>query len=1799
MHTKSERRTGISMPRKRVARSLVSILVFGLIQTIIAPQMFYSQAQAATAGAGGCLSTVSDASASAVEVVNVANYCVLKFKFGNNSWTPPAGVMNIRILIVGGGGAGGSGRGGGGGAGGVYHNTNYSVASTTYSITVGNGGDANTSNKSGAPSVFGSTSINGGGAGGNWATDGVSTTGASGGGAGSNYSGANPNGGTFTAAIIDGVSVLGFGGGKCDTSAASSACNDTYRETGGGGGAGGVGKNGSGGTNQGAGGNSPDGGEGVTNDITGTSTYYGCGGGGASSLHYGEWNGGYKSAYRGSGGSSGCGDNTTGNGGTVTSLGYGTRATAGRANTGSGGGGDADAGGYNTSGVLNGTGAQNSLSGANGGTGVVIIRWVPLSLTSGTKSLTIAESQTVYLVATETTSGLSSTTRQWQYSMNSGSSWTNVSDGSGGTTTSYTSRQLGLVDSGIQYRCSTTVSDGTLSTTSYSTTWTVNVIVAPGSDTDTALTVSPSGGYAWAPDSPELDLSSAFTIEAWVYPTGFNTGNWSVILNKGLSYEIGIVSSDGVNGYWAYALSGYQGGSTLKTFAGVNSGVKVALNEWHHIAITRIALGDSVQMMVDGRYAYVGTADSATGTNIYNSNYPLVIGARSSTGETFTTAFQGKIDQVQIYSASLDQTEILKSVSRYDSTTASNLKFLYDFNEGSGSTIYNRVVGSTQNTNLTIVNGTTWSPVATIESTSALSGYRYVKFARTILTAGDKGWKTPSDVGRVTALIVGGGGGGGYNAGGGGSGGGIAYLKSAPISGFNKVIVGQAGAPSVGDSSFNVIIGGSKGGSSSFLTGSVVGGDPAGSNTGIGASSIYTNNTTSGSSQATNSGSGGRSAQSGAAPVGGVAGVSFSILGISETFSSGGSGGGGYGFSGALSVYGGGKGGDTSTAGSNGASGYGAGGGGGGLSSTTGGFGGNGVVIVRWLAVVKPVFTQPSNVFLTVGQVESFSVNMMADSATAGLTRTFRWESSTAGDAGPWVKVKEGTGYSNTFFAWTPVDTSTSGSTFLYRVIVTDSDTAGLYVQDTSTAVYATISPVILLTFKSTITKTVGASRTEIMTVAGGAPPLTYLLTPVHAFLSIDTSTATSPALLIADTATLGTYYETLTVSDSNSAIFTAPIKIVIVAPASFSGTGEQVDSSTVVYFDAGNSVSYGTAGTSNTWADISGATKNMAFSYNFGTTQTLLNGASRDLTGANPVQFMKNASCSKPAYSIDTVAALTFNGLNTCGYIQNVPYLAKYSVDLWVKRDGPQAGMRTALLANVYRSNGDDQNIIISWGGYYGDELSAGFTGDLTRYYTTSVVVPNLTWTHISVTYDGTTLRIVKNGDYANAGTLTKSMTWNTSKMDNGILFGLHAYGDTPTAASQDGFKGSISSIRIYSRPLSSAEILQNYNATKAKYLSSGNAKVIKKKFGLLYSDTYTVTAGAETLTATTTNTGITQIKWDTSTARSLKLTIQESLTVGTYYDTITVTDINGVSSILPISITISAGDTLTISVDTATVMVYNGKAATTYPKLIIKGLQGSDSITVSTKFSSVLYSETITVPTNADTYTVRGGDLTFISGALSNYAGVVYETSTLTILRAKQTPLNIFLYGGVVGAPFPIIPQGGSGTGTVTETLTGTSNIPGCSISNHTLFSTTTIQGFCEVRVVKNQDQNYFAETATVQMYFMLFTVDQPTGQGGGSTIGLTGKTTLTIDDTVTAIAPMITGFTLVGSTLTISGYGFGSAPVTVQFYRYVNASPNPTPYNSGQTIQVAVPSGASTGPVIVITTTGMAATDEVTIP
>ena len=244
---------------------------------------------------------------------------------GNTTFTltSPASI-SAQVLVVGGGGAGGSAYvGGGGGAGGAVFNSSFTIASGSYTVTVGAGGVRTTAGvgyvgPSGANSSFSSITGTGGGGGGSYASVAATNGGCGGGG---------PfNSGQF------GTGSQGGNGAPYGTDG-----NGGYNCGGGGGGMGGTAPTPSG--------VRPSGGAGATYTVAGTA-YTLAGGGGAGS----DGLGGLGQAGGGLGGNG----NNAGQ-----SASSGTDATA---NTGSGGGG--------------GGGNNGSLYGGAGGSGIVIIAYL-------------------------------------------------------------------------------------------------------------------------------------------------------------------------------------------------------------------------------------------------------------------------------------------------------------------------------------------------------------------------------------------------------------------------------------------------------------------------------------------------------------------------------------------------------------------------------------------------------------------------------------------------------------------------------------------------------------------------------------------------------------------------------------------------------------------------------------------------------------------------------------------------------------------------------------------------------------------------------------------------------------------------------------------------------------------------------------------------------------------------------------------------------------------------------------------------------------------------------------------------------------------------------------------------------------------------------------------------------------------------------------------------------------------------------------------------------------------------------
>lgn len=270
---------------------------------------------------------------------------------------------SVDFLVIGGGGAGGSGGSdqvgaGGGGAGG--YRTSYSTSggtpgtaesklslstSTSYTITVGAGGDGQNASSStgnnGSNSVFSTiTSVGGGGGG---STGGTGTSGATGGSGG----GANPyatSAGSFTAN-------QGYAGGK-----PLNTGNTSIAGGGGGGGASGLGSNASGTAFDATGGA---GGTGITSAITGSGVARAGGGGG------GAYTTSTTVTYNGGVGTSGGGNGASSLGGATVDTGSNRPGNPGTQNTGGGGGGAAGAG----------KAASIANKGGSGGSGIVVIRF--------------------------------------------------------------------------------------------------------------------------------------------------------------------------------------------------------------------------------------------------------------------------------------------------------------------------------------------------------------------------------------------------------------------------------------------------------------------------------------------------------------------------------------------------------------------------------------------------------------------------------------------------------------------------------------------------------------------------------------------------------------------------------------------------------------------------------------------------------------------------------------------------------------------------------------------------------------------------------------------------------------------------------------------------------------------------------------------------------------------------------------------------------------------------------------------------------------------------------------------------------------------------------------------------------------------------------------------------------------------------------------------------------------------------------------------------------------------------------
>jgi len=161
-----------------------------------------------------------------------------------------------------------------------------------------------------------------------------------------------------------------------------------------------------------------------------------------------------------------------------------------------------------------------------------------------------------------------------------------------------------------------------------------------------ALTFDGVNDYVTTPDVADLDLTSAMTLEAWVYPTSTLTDRDCAIIVKDYVYFLYANQSFFSN----HPCGGFVKSGTTRVVAAPTA---LALNTWTHLALTYN--GSTTILYVNG----VNVANQPDTGNIDTSTGPLRIGGDLTYGEYFP----GRIDNVRVYSRALSAAEIIANMN--------------------------------------------------------------------------------------------------------------------------------------------------------------------------------------------------------------------------------------------------------------------------------------------------------------------------------------------------------------------------------------------------------------------------------------------------------------------------------------------------------------------------------------------------------------------------------------------------------------------------------------------------------------------------------------------------------------------------------------------------------------------------------------------------------------------------------------------------------------------------------------------------------------------------------------------------------------------------------------------------------------------------------------------------------------------------------------------------------------------------------------------------------------------------------
>ena len=220
------------------------------------------------------------------------------------------------------------------------------------------------------------------------------------------------------------------------------------------------------------------------------------------------------------------------------------------------------------------------------------------------------------------------------------------------------------------------------------------------------------------------------------------------------------------------------------------------------------------------------------------------------------------------------------------------------------------------------------------------------------------------------------------------------------------------------------------------------------------------------------------------------------------------------------------------------------------------------------------------------------------------------------------------------------------------------------------------------------------------------------------------------------------------------------------------------VSNGLVLYLDAGNPNSYQTY-FGNTWRDVSGN----------GNNGTLTNG---------------------PTYNTGNGGSIVFDGVDDyVGFSSTTGLNTQYStVEIWASFTNPSSANTERLFA---RTNTNAGTFDMQKSGVNKDFFGIIRDSTNTQTLISDNDITSTSWIQYAITYDGSTFILYKNATQENSVSIS-------STINTGGTFEIRI-GARTSAFNDLFFNGKISIARIYNRGISATELLQNYNAQKARF--------------------------------------------------------------------------------------------------------------------------------------------------------------------------------------------------------------------------------------------------------------------------------------------------------------------------------------------------------------------------------------------